>query len=65
MIFEVSTLASHMSLPREGHLEAVYHVFAYLKCRHNSRLVFDPSFPGIDMSSFVHHDWREFYGDVK
>ena len=37
MIVEVST---HMALPCEGHLEAVYHLFAYLKCRHNSRLFF-------------------------
>ena len=40
MIVEVSTLTSHMALPCEGHLEAVYHLFAYLKCRHNSRLFF-------------------------
>jgi hypothetical protein len=65
MIVGVSTLPSHMTLPREVHLEAVYNVLAYLKRCHNSRLVFDPSFTGIYLSSFVHHDWREFYGDVK
>jgi hypothetical protein len=34
---EVSTLASHMALPREGHLDAVFSIFRYyLKRRHNS-----------------------------
>ena len=65
MIVEVSILASHMAMPREGHLLAVYHVFAYIKKHHNSRLVFDPSYPDIDRSNFMEHDWREFYGDVK
>ena len=31
IITEVSTLASHMALPREGHLEALFDVFCYLK----------------------------------
>ena len=28
IITEVSTLASHLAMPRKGHLDAVYHVFA-------------------------------------
>jgi hypothetical protein len=28
---EVLMLSSHNAMPREGHLEAVYHIFAYLK----------------------------------
>ena len=28
---EVSQLLQHQALPRQGHLEAVYHIFAYLK----------------------------------
>jgi hypothetical protein len=34
IIMEVSKLASHMALPRQGHLEAAFHVFAYLKQHH-------------------------------
>ena len=64
IITEVSTLASHMALPREGHLEALFDVFCYLKRRHNSRLVFDPSYPDIDWSAFVEHDWKQFYGEL-
>ena len=65
IITEVSTLASHMVLPREGHLEAVFHVFAYLKLKHNARMVFDPTYPEIDMNDFKECDWKEFYGDAK
>ena len=61
---EVSILASFSALPREGHLEAVLHIYSYLKAKHNSRMIFDPSYPEIDMSVFKECDWREFYGDV-
>ena len=65
IITEVSTLASHMALPREGHLEAMYHVFAYVKNKHNARSVFDPTYPEINTESFITHDWKNFYGNVK
>jgi len=64
IITEVSTLASHVALPREGHLEALFHLFAYLDRKHNARIVFDPSYPDIDMSVFKECDWKQFYGDV-
>ncbi len=38
---------------------------AYLKQKHNSRLIFDPTYLDIDMSSFPTYDWTEFYGDVQ
>ena len=31
IIAEVSMMVSHMAMPREGHLEAVLHVFAFLR----------------------------------
>ena len=37
---------------RQGHLEAVLQIMGYLKLRHNSRLVFDPSYHDIDHSYF-------------
>ena len=54
---EVSLLSSHLALPREGHLEQVYHMFGYLKKYHNSEMVFDPSDPIIDLESFERKDW--------
>jgi hypothetical protein len=62
---KISLLSLHLAYPQEGHLEAALHVMAYLKQKHNSRLIFDPTYPDIDMSSFPKYDWTEFYGDVK
>ena len=58
---EVSLLSSHSAMPRQGHLEAALHIMSYLKLRHNSRLVFDPSYPIIDHSNFWQCDWKDFY----
>lgn len=65
MITEVSRLSSHMALPREGHLDALFHVFNFLKLHKNARMVFDPTYPEIDMKAFQEHDWTNFYGNVK
>ena len=65
IVTEVSMLASHLAMPREGHLETVFHLFGYLKRKHNSRMVFDPSYPEIDMSTFKECDWKAFYGNAK
>ncbi len=40
------------------------HIMGYLKQKHNSRLIFDLTYPNIDMSSFPTYDWTKFYGDV-
>ena len=52
IITEVSTLALQMAMPREGHMDVVFHVFVYLKARHNLRMVFDPTYPYIDKTNF-------------
>jgi hypothetical protein len=65
IIMEVSLLASQLAMPRIRHLEAVFCIYSYLDRKHNSRMVFDPTYPGIDMGSFKECDWKEFYGDVK
>jgi hypothetical protein len=43
IITELSMLSTYLCLPREGNLEAVFHVFAYLGLHHNARVVFDPT----------------------
>ena len=50
-------MSSHLVLPREGHLEQVFHMFGYLKCHHNAEMVFNPSNPVIEESQFKHCDW--------
>ena len=65
IITEVSKMASQMAAPREGHLDALLHIFGFLKINHNSRMAYDPSYPTIDMAAFKKCDWKQFYGDVK
>ena len=62
---EVSMLSSHIAMPREGHLQQVFHIFSYLKSHHNARLVFDPSYPDMDFSKFEKHGWEIHYDKVK
>ena len=54
---ETSMMSSHLALPREGHLQAVFHIFAHLKKYHNAEAVYDPSDPVIDESKFEAKDW--------
>ena len=61
MITKVNTMASHLALPREGYLENVFHMFACLKIKYTSRLVFNPTYPDIDMSSFKVWDQKHFH----
>jgi len=65
ILVNVSMLASHLALPQEGHLEAVYHIYSYLRNKHNARMCFDPTYPEIDMGSFKECDWKTFYGNMK
>ena len=65
IVTEASLLASQLALPREGHLEAVFHLFLYLRNKHNSCMAFDPTYPEIDMSDFKVCDWENFYTGAK
>ena len=54
---EVSMMSSQLALPRKGHLDQLFHIFAYLKKYHNAELVFDPSDPVINPLDFQECDW--------
>jgi len=54
-------MSAHNALPRKGRLEAIYHIFSYLKSHENSCLVFDSAYPEIDERRFSTSDWSEFY----
>jgi hypothetical protein len=65
IIAEVSCLASCLALPRKGHLEAVFHMFAYLKKKQNGVIVLNPTYPDIDLRKFNDGvDWKNIYGDI-
>ncbi len=58
-------LSSFLTCPCTGHLEQVFHIFAYLKKYNHSTMVFDDTLPNIDESQFLCHDLAEFYRDAK
>ena len=62
---EVSMMSSHLALPRVGHLKEVYHIFGYLRKRHNAEMVFDPTVPEIDQSQFERRDWSTSEMDME
>ena len=61
---EISVLSQHQCLPREGHLDALYRIFWYLKKAKESRIIFDPTRMDTDERLFndVNKEaWQEFY----
>ena len=58
---KLSLLSSNSAIPRQGHFEAALHIMGYLKLRHNSKLMFDPSCLDIDHTIFWECNWTDFY----
>ena len=54
---EVSMLSPCLALPRFGHLQQLYNIFAYLKQQHNTEMIFDPLEPVINKDEFPKEDW--------
>jgi hypothetical protein len=65
ILTEVSMLSSHNAMPREGHLDAVLDIFAYLKQHPQAAILFDESEPNIDERRFKKVDWSDIYGPVQ
>jgi hypothetical protein len=65
IVTEVSLLSSHLAYPCKGHLETAFHIVSYLSQKHNTRLIFDPTYPKIDMGQFPQYNWTKFYGNVE
>ena len=61
---ETALLSQHLALPRVGHLEAVYHIFAYLGKHERSSIIFDPTDPLPHTPTQAKVDWLPFYGDI-
>jgi hypothetical protein len=64
ILTSVSMLSRYLVSARRGHLEQVFHIFAYLKAHTRSTLVFDDTEPDFDGSTFNRCDWSEFYPDA-
>ena len=62
---EVALLSQHLALPRVGHLDAVYHIFAYLSKHETSRIIFD-STDQVPIDPTYHRpDWSAFYENLE
>ena len=48
IFLEISMMSYNMAIPREGHVEQLYHIFSHLSKYHNTEMVFDLSDPVID-----------------
>ena len=57
-------LASLLATPGGGHLEAVFHIYAYLKQKYYPRIAFDPTYPSIDIGHFKECNWAQFLVNV-
>jgi hypothetical protein len=57
-------LSHYMMSPREGRLQQVYHIFAYLKQFYHSMLIYDDSDPPFSNTSFHTCDWTSHYPDA-
>ena len=65
ILFSVALMSRFLANPREGHLEQVFHIFAFLKAHDRSALLFDDTEPNFHESRFRDSDWSEFYPDAK
>jgi hypothetical protein len=61
ILHEVSILSQYLALPRDGHLEKLYGIFAYLEQHENSRLVFDDADVELAPNTFRAVDWSDIY----
>ena len=59
MITEVNTMAEFSAMPREGHLDNMFHVFTYLKIKYNIKIVFEPIYPEMGITDFEECNWKE------
>ena len=60
----VALLSSYLCQPRQGHLEAVYYLYGYLKAHDRSTMVFDSNYINWKEEDFPAYDWTDFYPNV-
>jgi hypothetical protein len=66
ILLEVSLLSQYQASPREGHLEQLLHIFAYLRKHPKLTLYLSPELPNMDYDSFRtrKEDFTQFYRDA-
>ena len=61
ILMPVSMMSQYLASARQGHLQEVLHIFAYLKQHDRSSLVFDEREPTYKNVTFVDADWSDDY----
>ena len=62
---EVLMISSCLTMPIEGHLQQLFHIFAYLNNHHNTEMVFDPSATDFGADKSQRQYWSyTVYGDA-
>lgn len=65
ILMPVSLMSRYLASAREGHLDQLFHVFAYLKAHDRSTMVFDDTLPNFGSSTFLSCDWSDYYPDAQ
>ena len=68
ILTELSMLSLYQAAPREGHLERLINIFAFIKKKPKLTLYFDPTMPRLDAKMFngsTSEKFREHYRDAK
>ena len=61
ILMPVSMMSRYLVAARSGHLDQLFHIFAYLKKYDASTMVFDDTEPDFDERRFKQCDWTEYY----
>ncbi len=63
---EALQLSLFIVMPQWGHMMAALHIMSYLKIKHNSRIILDPTYATVNYDSFkANENWTAFYGDAE
>ena len=65
ILLETAIMSKHLALPREGHLEQLFHIVGFLKEHRKLRLMFDSGRPTVNERWFTKYDWFDFYRGAK
>ena len=66
VLHEISILSQYQASPREGHLEQLIHIFAYLEKKPRLSLYMDPDLPVFPADAFstTSNEFKEYYCDA-
>ena len=63
--YAVALMSRFNAIPRQGHMDTVLRIFAYLKAHDKSKLVFDYGTRNFPETWFQKYDWTEMYPDAQ